>query len=334
MKDSANILLLDRFMRGETSTEEEKQLLIWFRSDEARAEILNYYKNRWEETLHDQNQIESNRQERMYQNIKARMHELEVSEKPVTTHLSLHSWMKYAAAIIFIIGIGLGMFIHIPMNKVIAKEYRVEAEKGQRASLVLPDGTKVLLNSHSSLSYKSDYGTKERLVSLVGEAYFEVAKDKQHRFVVNASGMEVEALGTVFNVKAYKEDVNITTSLFNGKVKVSSANKFVILTEGQQAMLNKKDGELTASKPENIEYANMWRNNELAFNGETLEEIAVTLNRIYNVNIQFGSEKIKRYRFSGVIKNNSLDNVIQIITLTAPIEYSSIGNKITLNEKQ
>lgn len=82
----------------------------------------------------------------------------------------------------------------------------MEAEKGQRASVMLPDGTKVWLNSHTQISYNSNYGMKDRVVALAGEAYFEVAKDKDHRFIVKTGDMEVEALGTSFNVKAYKED--------------------------------------------------------------------------------------------------------------------------------
>jgi len=78
----------------------------------------------------------------------------------------------------------------------------------------------------------------------------------------------------------------------------------------------------------------MWRDNELAFKGETLYDIAIRLNRIYNVQVEFKSEKIKQYRFSGVIKNNSLDNVIEIISLTAPILYEAKEDTIILSEKR
>ena len=86
-------------------------------------------------------------------------------------------------------------------------------------------------------------------------------------------------------------------------------------------------------RPTNSSYARMWRNDELAFESETLEDIAVLLNRMYNVQVNFDSERIKRYRFSGVIKNNSLDNIFEIISLTAPILYGSEGDTITLREK-
>lgn len=335
MKNTINIELLDRFMRGETSVEEEQQLLIWFRSEEARADILDFYKNRWQEAK-ETPEVASEVQERMYQQIKARMNSLGSKElKQAEAHsISLKRWLQYAAAIILFIGIGVGSHLYTRQSLELHSEYRVEADKGQRANVTLPDGTKVWLNSHSSLVYAADYGVEERNVSLVGEAFFEVAKDKAHRFVVDAGGLEVEALGTSFNVKAYKEDNAVTTSLFTGRVKVSSSAESVILSEGEQASLNRQSGLLKVDNPEMIEYADMWRNNELAFNGQTLSEIALILNRMYNVEIRFESEKIKDYRFSGVIRNNSLDNVIEIISLTAPIEYRTEGETIYLSGKR
>lgn len=116
-------------------------------------------------------------------------------------------------------------------------DYVVLADNGQRASVVLPDGTKVWLNSHTKLNYKSDYGVKERSVSLSGEAYFEVSKDTLRRFLVNAGDMEVEALGTAFNVKAYEEDDEVVTTLFEGSVRTAVGKEFVILSPDESAVL-------------------------------------------------------------------------------------------------
>lgn len=209
----------------------------------------------------------------------------------------------------------------------------VLADNGQRASVVLPDGTKVWLNSHTKLNYKSDYGVKERSVSLSGEAYFEVSKDTLRRFLVNAGDMEVEALGTAFNVKAYEEDDEVVTTLFEGSVRTAVGKEFVILSPDESAVFNKSSHILSVNHPTNASYARLWRTNELAFSGESLEEIAVLLNRMYNVEVRFLSNKIKGYSFSGVIRNNSLDNVFEIISLTAPITYVSVGDTIYLNEK-
>lgn len=189
------------------------------------------------------------------------------------------------------------------------------------------------LNSYTQLHYNANYGATQRVVSLIGEAYFEVAKDKEKPFIVETAGMNVEALGTTFNVKAYREDSQIIATLFSGSVRVSSDRDNVILSPDENATFERRSGKLAIHKPDNSSYAKMWRNNDLVFNGETLEEIAVLLNRMYNVQIAFKSERIKQYCFSGVICNNSLDNVIELISLTSPITYETRGDTIILGNR-
>lgn len=336
-KNNINIDLLDRFMRGETLPEEEQLLLEWFRNSASKDEILEFYQQRWSEVPEDE--LPAEIQGRMYLRIKERMHEMENRHKEQEKRAfklksSFMRFLPYAATILLCIGISFSFYLYTQKNLSASNEYIVSAEKGQRASVTLPDGTKVWLNSHTELRYKSDYGVKERNVFLNGEAYFEVSKDKEHRFVVNAGEMAVEALGTAFNVKAYNEDPDFVATLFEGSIKAGTGDdNNVILTPDQHVSLNRKSKSLTVGISENVLYARMWRNNELAFEKEKLDDIAVLLNRMYNVQLKFKSDKIRQYRFSGVIKNNSLDNVIEIISLTAPIIYESHGDTIILDEK-
>lgn len=336
-KNNINIDLLDRFMRGETLPEEEQLLLEWFRNSASKDEILEFYQQRWSEVPEDE--LPAEIQGRMYLRIKERMHEMENLHKEQEKRAfklksSFMRFLPYAATILLCISISFSFYLYTQKNLSASNEYIVSAEKGQRASVTLPDGTKVWLNSHTELRYKSDYGVKERNVFLNGEAYFEVSKDKEHRFVVNAGEMAVEALGTAFNVKAYNEDPDFVATLFEGSIKAGTGDdNNVILTPDQHVSLNRKSKSLTVGISENVLYARMWRNNELAFEKEKLDDIAVLLNRMYNVQLKFKSDKIRQYRFSGVIKNNSLDNVIEIISLTAPIIYESHGDTIILDEK-
>lgn len=336
-KNNINIDLLDRFMRGETLPEEEQLLLEWFRNSASKDEILEFYQQRWSEVPEDE--LPAEIQGRMYLRIKERMHEMENLHKEQEKRAfklksSFMRFLPYAATILLCISISFSFYLYTQKNLSASNEYIVSAEKGQRASVTLPDGTKVWLNSHTELRYKSDYGVKERNVFLNGEAYFEVSKNKEHRFVVNAGEMAVEALGTAFNVKAYNEDPDFVATLFEGSIKAGTGDdNNVILTPDQHVSLNRKSKSLIVGISENVLYARMWRNNELAFEKEKLDDIAVLLNRMYNVQLKFKSDKIRQYRFSGVIKNNSLDNVIEIISLTAPIIYESHGDTIILDEK-
>lgn len=330
-----HIELLDRFMRGMTSPEEEKRLLEWFRGAHSKEEMLAFYKRKWEEV--SGRELSAEVQGRMFHAVKTRMRAAEEASKEVkviSRKSVFRRWWSYAAVVVVCVSLGIGSHLLTRhLSREALKEYVVSADKGQRASLILPDGTKVWLNSDTRIIYDTEYGHKDRLVNLSGEAYFEVAKDQKNRFIVRTGGMEVEALGTVFNIKAYNEDKEWIATLFEGSIRAKAGNQTATLSPDQHVRFDKESERLKVERLENSSYARMWRENELAFRGETLGNIAVLLNRMYNVHIEFKSEKIKHYRFSGVIKNNSLENIIEIISLTAPILYESRGDTISLSEK-
>ena len=210
----------------------------------------------------------------------------------------------------------------------------VEAPLGAKTKLILPDSTLVWLNAGSKIVYSQGFGVKDRHLRLNGEAYFEVAKDSLNRFVVQAGDLAVEALGTSFNVKAYEEDNQAVVTLFQGKVKTSVGRDEAFLLPDQAVTYLKNTGQLKKSTLNDAYRACLWRNNELAFNDEALSEIAVLLNRMYNIQVVFKSEKVKALRFTGVITNNSLDNIIELISLTSPIIYTSKGDTIIIDEKK
>ena len=332
--DNTKILLLDRFMRGETSPEEEQQLLAWFREVDSQEDILTFYRQRWHESA--TKEISEEVQLRMFNQIRDRINTdktvLQKNDRKQNRRRLLR-WGQYAAAVILCVVVGITSHLYTRQSMAEVKEYMVEAEKGQRASVTLPDGTKVWLNSHTELTYNGDYGKGNRQVVLSGEGYFEVAKDSTSRFIVKAGEMEVEALGTTFNVKAYQEDRELTTTLFEGKVRTSIGKDEVILKPDESLSFDKSSRRIMVSD-ELATYARMWKDNELVFKGETMEEVAVMLDRLYNVKVRFASEKVKRYRFSGVIKNNSLENVIELISLTAPIVYKKVGGEIIIEERK
>jgi len=336
MENNNHIRLLERFISNETTSEENEQLLDWFYSDDSKEQLDTLYSEKWRQSF--DKPIPSDIQKKMFHQIKKSISKEEKTVFVSSTKDQIwRGFIKYAAIFILCIGVGIGSHLYTRTslsNQTTQKEYSVNAERGQRANITLPDGSKVWLNSHTEISYSGNYGLKERTVFLTGEAYFEVAPDKNSPFVVKAEGLHVQALGTSFNIKAYKEDEEVTATLFTGKVKATAGNKEVILLPNQYVTFNRNSHKFTASHTENALYARMWLDNELSFNGQTLNEIALILNRISNVQIEFTSEKIKQYKFSGVIKNNSLDNVIEIISITAPIIYESRGDTIILSEKK
>lgn len=169
----------------------------------------------------------------------------------------------------------------------------VSVEKGQKANVVLPDGSKVWVNSDSRLIYGSRFTSKERILELEGEAYFEVAPDKDRPFIVETNDLAVRALGTSFNVKSYEEEKDISTVLMTGKVEVSSSYDRLVLNPNERIVFDKQTGHMEKSSVENAEEYINWKFNELTFKGETFENIVHTLERYYNTRIVFESESLK-----------------------------------------
>ena len=230
-------------MRGELPAGQEHELWTWFKQPRARELLFQHYHQSWTEAEGKDLPVEI--QNRMFRNIQSRIHAetgRKGKQEPVRK-LQFRQWLPYAAAVVFLLGFMI--FVHLYLNLADKTEnyslqtYKVFVDKGQRASVILPDGTKVWLNSHTELTYNGDYGKGNRQVVLSGEGYFEVAKDTTSRFIVKAGEIEVEALGTTFNVKAYQEDRELTTTLFEGKVRTSVGKDEVILKPDESLSFDK-----------------------------------------------------------------------------------------------
>ena len=208
-----------------------------------------------------------------------------------------------------------------PSENAAPEIFEIVAERGQKSSVTLPDGSRVMINSASTISYTSDYNVKERNVFLSGEAYFDVASNADIPFVVHADKVSVTALGTEFNVKAYAEDPYVVTTLVEGGVRTEAGTQYELLTRMQEASYNKEADVLLAYDVKDISRAVPWIRNELLFENESLVDIAVTLERMYNVTIVFEDEAAKGYSYTGLIRNNSLQNVLELISSTSPVGY-------------
>lgn len=196
----------------------------------------------------------------------------------------------------------------------------------------LPDGSIVHLNSGSSLLYPSQFTSSIRKVYLKGEGFFIVQSDKKHPFIVQSKKIEVKATGTQFNVSAYENDDNITVTLTEGVVHLSNAGKSIAkLTPNQQAIFSTNNNKMQISNVDAYNYSS-WKDGKLIFRNETLENIAKRLERTFGVNINITDQKIKEYRFRATFENESLEEILNMLKLTSPIQYSYSKRKLPLSE--
>ena len=201
--------------------------------------------------------------------------------------------------------------------------------------LVLGDGTKVWLNSASSLNYPVQFAEKERCVELDGEAYFEVTPDPERPFIVKSGDVQTRVLGTSFNIQAYRNEKSVYTTLLTGSIRVAVADggDAVVLTPGREAIWEKGSGAIQVEAV-NAEDAIAWRYGNFIFEEEDIEVVMRMLSRWYEVEFVFDGGRKEKHTFSGrMSKDESLDTVLETIELAGGPEFRREGNIIHLIEK-
>lgn len=319
--------MLDRFLQSGISGQEEKDLFEWFRTPGAKKELFPVYQERLENAS---DQLDNEIQQRMLDRIGFKIKEAEQARQ--IRKLSLRYRIVQVAAACLLVCFGLSFYFLQGRQSFSSKDLVVTVDRGQKASLELPDGTLVWLNSDTKMNYNDTYNHKKRMIKLDGEAYFEVAKDKDKPFIVQVDDMEIEALGTAFNVKAYATDEQISATLIEGSIAATSGNKRILLSPNENISYNRNTHESVKTTLYNTDLTSAWRSGRIVFGGETLGEAAVMLERLYNIQIIFETEDIKGYTFLGTIKNNSLSNVFEIMSLTVPITYAINDSSVIIGK--
>lgn len=207
---------------------------------------------------------------------------------------------KWVAAILLPVCVAFFTYYLLDSSPTAETPFIVKAAKGDKATIELPDGTNVVLNSASQLSYLNNFGEKVRRVQLNGEAYFKVAHDEKHAFIVQIGDLEVKVLGTSFNISAYKDDKEITVVLLEGKVGVYAQERSHIMKPGDKIEYNKTTHQIKTTQVHPTDYIE-WTKGNMYFEKESLENIMKTLSRIYDVEIRFDSGKLPKEYFTGTI---------------------------------
>lgn len=198
--------------------------------------------------------------------------------------------------------------------------------------LELADGTKVWLNSESELRFPVRFTADDRNVYLKGEAYFQVKKNEGKPFTVFLNESNVTVLGTSFNIKAYKDEENIYTTLVEGSVRfsVEKGGEPVVLHPGMQSVWNVESGKTEVKKVDVNQFI-AWRDGRFVFPSTTLEELMMQLKRWYNIEVEFQAPEVRRYEFRGAISRDmELANVLSLVEKTSNVVFIVCGRKINV----
>lgn len=228
---------------------------------------------------------------------------------------------------------------------------QVAAHRGARRKVTLPDGTVVNINSDSKLTYNNQFAQKAREVWLSGEAFFEVAQQADVPFIIHTGNMNIKVLGTSFNVKSYPEDATSETSLIQGKVQVSFDDRpeeRIILHPNEKLTVKNRQPHLKRAGADTLSQASItvnnlnpmqhasqlpetaWLQNNIAFSNASLAEIAVMLERHFDVTIEFINPDVMDYRYTGIFEGEELSKILAVMKLSKPFNYNIDGKKITI----
>jgi transmembrane sensor len=243
----------------------------------------------------------------------------------------------------------------------------IESKRGAMSLITLPDGSKAWLNAGSEIVYGDLYNISTREVQLLGEAYFEVVRNPSKPFIVKAGNIAIKALGTSFNVKAYPEDRSVVTTLVNGRVVIEGKDnknkEFAVdlkpnqtvtyfvdqqdyieqLKDNRAAISDRKEsGSIHQTEMENLsiikleqikpELFTSWKDKNWIIKQQSLGNLCRELERRYAITIEITSENIKKYRFSGIIQNETIEQILYILRNTMPLKYTMEKGKVTIEE--
>ncbi len=288
---------------------------------------------------------------------------------PVFMISGLRRVLPYAAAIIALVAVVTVLVFQQSGRRTVQPTMytTIEAPMGSRSRVELPDGSSVWLNAGSSVTYSSDFNVGSRNISLDGEAFFDVVK-QDTPFMVNTMDVSLRVLGTSFNIKAYEDDEVIETTLVSGSLVIEDAPGAgkrigeITLEPNQKATFFRESGDValegdTAEEgdPEVVAEADMprpartisrvevlrksditpeigWKEGVIVVEGEPLNELARKLERRYDVRIEFQDESLESYRYTGQLRELTLEQVLHALKLTSPIDYAIDDKTVTIRE--
>jgi ferric-dicitrate binding protein FerR (iron transport regulator) len=316
--------IIIRILSGEANPEEKLAIAGWLEQKPENKALMNDLQEIWLSAGVERNADGFN--------VEEAIRRFRMKTLPQTKHISksrLYRLMRYAAILLLVLLLPFSYYTGRRNASESDTYTTISCAQGDRTSVILPDSSRVYLNSGSRLIFNNNFQKGVRLVRLDGEAYFSVRKDPFNPFRVKTSDIDVEVLGTEFNLKAYPDEGTISATLVTGSIKVSDNRGTAILEPSQKMVFDKASHKMQIQNIADLSPETEWKNGRLVFRNQSLGELEQQLERWFDVEIKFADEYVKNRRFTGTLERESILEVISYIGRSKYVGYQIEDNVIT-----
>lgn len=318
---------LKKYIKGDASPEEKKSIIEWIRKDKKHQKQFNLLKAQYvAATLDSLNKTDVNESYQRFSSKKTK-------KKTYYYTAIVASVMMPFLLLYFYSSFSNNDLIVNTTNYLKFGTRTVSTEHGGFKTVILPDGSTIVLNANSSISYPKEFTDSLRKVTLIGEAFFDIKRNINKPFIVEAENLKIKVLGTSFNVKSYPKDEKIETTLVTGKVEVHKQNieqNPIVLEPSERAVFDKKKSNIKVDKVDSNRIV-AWQDGKLIFDNTPLKQVVLDLNRKYDVEFVIQSDSLLQYKYTGEFDNLELEEVLELLKISSPINYKYEENKIMLD---
>lgn len=338
MQDTVIISLLQKYIKDQCTELELRTLLQWLKSPDNHIDLDLVVQPLWDAIDKDMSHPNEERENELRREVSSLLSEIKqknkfTSNSGVRSKNRLNGFYRVAAILILAFSVTLGLLKVLDRPQPVVTYAEKMSAKGEKKSLLLADGTKVILNSDTKLIIPSNFNKEERIIEMEGEGFFDVTPNPDKPFIIRSGEARVKVLGTSFDFKSYKEDEFIKLTVSTGKVRVNVADQDLQLavSPNEHLSINKIDGNVRKESIEENNYIK-WIHGSLYFNKEPIREVIKTINRTYNRKVILQCKNCD-YRITGTHDNKSIEAVIEAICFTTGLRSKREGGNIILYEK-
>lgn len=316
--------LLEKYMKGECSPEEESLVHQWIDENDSDEYPIVHREKRYK-----------NKQHKSWWQLAQNIDELRPYASSTREFFEKKRVWAAAATVAILVGFSMWMYVSGQWGS-FRYEKQYQTSYGEIKQVTLPDGTMVTLNAESVLKVSKGFNEKNRTVSLDGEAFFDVKHDAAIPFKVKTNQISVTVLGTSFNVSAFNNDPEVNVLLKSGKIMVKETNhkkaESMVLLPGESAIYGKENSSLEIRKL-NPAIQLAWQQRIIAFKDADMKEVAHQIERYFGVTMDISGLPPQQWQLTGEYKNQTLEEVLESLSFNYNLKYKIEGSKVVLYEQ-